>query len=1108
MVFRHSVFMCCLFLFLALYNLAQAAKPAPPSGLEVIRGNAEASLNWNPVSGATDYVIYQATNQAGPYTFVGQTQVNSFAKSGLLNDTDYYFVVTAKNADGQSEYSPAVMVSPTLSILKAPHGLQVIPGNGEVTVTWLSVTSATHYSIMRISPDGKKTYFTTTGPSVSFTDRTVLNSSRYHYAVRTMSQNPGAYSPPAAAYPTALFLKSPTSLVADSGSTWTQLTWAATANALHYLLYRSSSPGGPYVCIAFPTSTTYSDTGLTNGTTYYYVVAAVNAVGGGAYSPEASAAVSPLNKPAAPVLSGWPRNKGTTLDWDAAPGAVSYAIFRKSSGDSLYNLIATVTTSNFSDTGLDNGMKYTYIVESRNASGINAPSSEISITPAEALPAPGNIKTFIGNTEATLTWDPVEGAKSYYVQVATTPGGAAVKTASISQYQRSYTATGLTNGQPYYFRVKISSLLPSDYTADIGPVTPSTLLPLAPGSPVADIGRTQASLRWGAAAGGTHYRVYRQLLTGGWVMITPDPLIGTHYLDKNLSTGFSAKYNVVAENEQGSGAWAPAMAVATTSASQPDSPIDVTTIPGNTQASVTWKPIPGITGYYVQMAETPGGVSKRNASITDGKTSYTATGLTNGQDYYFRVRAINGGSYSADIVATPTASMSLAPKILSSQEGNSEVSITWSAVDGATGYNIYRRNSSSPLKSQKIGFVKGTLFTDTGLDNATNYYYSVSGVNGVGEGARAESEKLATPVTTAMMAPSHLVGIAGNTEGTVIWDPVIGASNYSVNCSTKPGGISFKTVSSTKGKPAATITGLTNNQGYYCRVRTTYPAGSAESGEAVIMPSVALPQAPANLTCRASGNTQATLTWNGVDGSTGFTVYRRVVGESWSESPVGRPSGAVFTDTGLANGIDYYYVVSARNSSGQGAWSESEVKCTPDDQMPLAPTGVSVLAGDRQVTLSWSAVGGATRYRVYMASSPDGPFSSSYTNTNTTSFTATGLNIGQPYYFIVQTNQNYIYSAYSNMVSGTPYDGLDMDADSILDSWETAYFGNLITCTSSSDYDNDGYSDLSEFRNQQDNITDPDDNLFDAKIVNSPYGVGYRQKGLEVPFINILLLVE
>ena len=83
----------------------------------------------------------------------------------------------------------------------------------------------------------------------------------------------------------------PANLTATAGDKQVTLNWTAATDAVSYNVYRSTTSGGPYTSIASDiTGTTYTDTGLTNGTTYYYVVKAVNSSGTeSAYSNEASA---------------------------------------------------------------------------------------------------------------------------------------------------------------------------------------------------------------------------------------------------------------------------------------------------------------------------------------------------------------------------------------------------------------------------------------------------------------------------------------------------------------------------------------------------------------------------------------------------------------------------------------------------------------------------------------------------------------------------------------------------------------------------------------------------------------------------------------------------
>lgn len=90
----------------------------------------------------------------------------------------------------------------------------------------------------------------------------------------------------------------PSGLTATGGNTKVDLNWTAVSGATSYNVKRSTTAGGPYTPIATNvTGTTYTDTAVINGTTYYYIVTAVNAVGESANSNEASAT------PAAPVTN-------------------------------------------------------------------------------------------------------------------------------------------------------------------------------------------------------------------------------------------------------------------------------------------------------------------------------------------------------------------------------------------------------------------------------------------------------------------------------------------------------------------------------------------------------------------------------------------------------------------------------------------------------------------------------------------------------------------------------------------------------------------------------------------------------------------------------------
>ena len=71
----------------------------------------------------------------------------------------------------------------------------------------------------------------------------------------------------------------PAALSGTAGDQQVSLTWSLSTGATGYHLKRSTTSGGPYTQVSAPTSNSFTDTGLTNGTSYFYVVSAMNASG-------------------------------------------------------------------------------------------------------------------------------------------------------------------------------------------------------------------------------------------------------------------------------------------------------------------------------------------------------------------------------------------------------------------------------------------------------------------------------------------------------------------------------------------------------------------------------------------------------------------------------------------------------------------------------------------------------------------------------------------------------------------------------------------------------------------------------------------------------------
>src|SRR6202035_1354179 len=170
----------------------------------------------------------------------------------------------------------------------------------------------------------------------------------------------------------------PANLTATAGNGQVGLSWSASSGATSYNVKRSTTNGGPYTTIGSPTTTGYTDTGLTNGTTYYYVVSAVNAAGESANSSQVSATPRLAVPPPPANLTATAGNGQVGLSWSASTGATSYNVKRSTTNGGPYTTIASPTTTGYTDTGLTNGTTYYYVVSAVNAAGESANSSQVS----------------------------------------------------------------------------------------------------------------------------------------------------------------------------------------------------------------------------------------------------------------------------------------------------------------------------------------------------------------------------------------------------------------------------------------------------------------------------------------------------------------------------------------------------------------------------------------------------------------------------------------------------------------------------------------------------------------------------------------------------------
>jgi len=582
----------------------------------------------------------------------------------------------------------------------------------------------------------------------------------------------------------------PLNLSVRSGNRYVNLSWEKPLDdggspIIGYRIYRGTSSGNEtYLTMVGGNATTYNDTGVTNGQTYYYRVSAVNGIGEGELSEEVSAV--PLSVPSAPRnLVARAGDGYVVLTWevpldDGGLPITGYKIYR---GTSLGNetLLATVRneTTYYHDTGLTNGQRYYYRVSAVNGIGEGELSIEVNATPQTIPSAPRNLVARAGNRYVVLTWEaPADDGGSpiteYKIYRGTSPGNEVLLT--MVGNVLTYNDTGVTNGQRYYYRVSaVNGIGEGELSEEVSAVPLS--VPSAPRNLVARGGDGYVVLTWEVPLddGGlpiTGYKIYRGTSSGNETLLITVGKVLT-YNNTRLTNGQRYYYRVSAVNVVGEGELSEE--VSATPQTIPSAPQNLVARAGDGYVVLTWEAPAddggsSITGYRIYRGISS--VDETLLTMVGNVLTYNDTGVTNGQRYYYRVSAVNvvgEGELSEEVSATPQTveipqTVPSAPRNLVARGGDGYVVLTWEAPadDGGlpiTGYRIYRGISS--VDETLLTMVGNVLtYNDTGVTNGQRYYYRVSAVNDVGEG-ELSAEVSATPQSAPTTGTSTSGGVGG-----------------------------------------------------------------------------------------------------------------------------------------------------------------------------------------------------------------------------------------------------------------------------------------------------------------------------------------------------------
>jgi fibronectin type 3 domain-containing protein len=694
-------------------------------------------------------------------------------------------------------------------------------------------SAVTGYKVYRGTSSGGEALWANLGSTAtSWTDASASNGVTYYYQVSAVnSVGEGSRSGERSATPSApaSVPGAPTLNSATGGSGSVALSWSAPSSdggsaITGYRIYRANVTGGETVLTTVGNVTSWTDTSVANGTTYYYQVSAVNSVGEGFRSNERSAtATASATVPGAPTLNSASAGNGSVaLSWSAptsngGSAITAYKVYRGTSAgnESLYANLGSTATS-WTDGNASNGVTYYYQVSAVNSVGEGFRSGERSATPSAPATVPGAPtlnSAAPGNGSVTLSWsapssDGGSAVTGYKVYRGTSSGGEALY-ANLGGTATSWADGNASNGVTYYYQVSAVNSVGEGSRSGERSATPSAPANV-PGSPTlnsATAGNGSVTLSWSAPTsnGGsaiTGYKVYRGTSSGAEALYANLGSTATNWADGNATNGVTYHYQVSAVNSVGEGSRSnERSATPTAPATVPGAPTLNSAAPGNGSVTLSWSAPSSdggsaITGYKVYRG-TSSGAEALYANLGSTATSWIDGNATNGVTYYYQVTAVNSvgeGSRSGERSATPSAPATApgAPALNSATGSEGSIALAWSAPasDGGsaiTGYRIYRGSTSGGETVLTTTSGPTTSFTDTGVGAGATYYYQVSAVNSVGEGPRSGERSATTPATGDSIAPSTPYNmttlLTGTTQVVIDWansTDNVGVTGYQV----------------------------------------------------------------------------------------------------------------------------------------------------------------------------------------------------------------------------------------------------------------------------------------------------------------------------------------
>lgn len=745
-----------------------------------------------------------------------------------------------------------------------------------------------------------------------------------------------------------------------------KIKWSGLDNVDYYEIWRDTKDAYDYEKIdEVSDATSFIDDTVELGTRYYYLVRPVfNDGTTGEYSKSISGvALAKTNFTKIEAKSG----KKVALTWKKVSQAEGYLIYRKDSEDGKYNQIGKVTsgkTLTYTDTVKSNNKTYTYKIQAYNTNNGKQGVGAYSSTKSAKTLAKAKITGITSSNEEVLkiSWNKVSGAKGYIISRSTKKDSGYSEIDTVSgEKTTSYTDDTVKAGKTYYYKVEAYNV--NSGTKGYGGASDAVAGKTAKRTKITSIVSTNEktlTIKWNKITGAYGYRIKRSTDEDGTYKVVKTIKSGntTSYKDTSVKAGKTYYYTVETMVKTGDNICYSGDSASMEGRTAKKAKIKYAVSNGSNQIEVNWGAVRGAYGYRIKRSTSKNGTYKVVATLKGkNNTTYQDKKLKTAKTYYYKVETINKVNgkkgYSGNSAAVSAKTLKTTSITAVKATGSTSVRLEWKAVDGASGYQIYR-STSKDSGYKKVGQVKGKntkKYEDKTLEAGKTYYYQVrayksnSAKNGVASFSKAQKAW-----TIKQVVFSQITSDSKN-QVTLGWKKVSKAQGYDIYRSDESNS-GFEKIASISSGSTLTYTdkGVKSGNTYYYKIAATYKIkGSAGRGSYSKVTEVAVLKQGSISSITLGDNNVLNISWNSVANASGYELAG-AVSEKGTYTTLQTSGATSFTHSNLVQGTTYYYKVRAYKdlSNGirmYGPWSAVKAKAAAHEIM-----GTSSVTVDQMVS--------------------------------------------------------------------------------------------------------------------------------------------------------------